>query len=336
MEGTSVLRLLALISLLSRSTNQVHLTVSPSRSQFFRGESVTLICEDENRSDGWTVRRNTTLETRKGCGDGWGKLNRPTCNISSLYKHETGLYWCESMSGSSSSSSSIQLSVSGGSVILQSPVLPVMEGDDVTLSCRAKNPTHNLPAAFYKDGSFIGDETTGNKILNSVKKSDEGLYKCNVKGHGESPSSRISVKEKPPTTSPPSSSSSSSVTPGPGSSSILPIVGSGCGLVILVLLVVVVLLVKRLHNKPKGDEGGRGEDDITSRNISMFQRKQKKTKPGTGNGCEAAAVYSAVKTGEVTFGEIIINEKKKKPKARENQPDPNLLYSSVRSPRVDL
>ncbi|XP_032438266.1 Fc receptor-like B [Xiphophorus hellerii] len=145
-----------------------------------------------------------------------------------MHPSDTGLYWCESMSGSSSSS--IQLSVSGGSVILQSPVLPVMEGDDVTLSCRAKNPTHNLPAAFYKDGSFIGDGPSGHMTLLHVSSSDEGLYKCNVKGHGESPSSRISVKEKPPTTSPPSSSSSSSekltnisdstVTPGPGSSSV--------------------------------------------------------------------------------------------------------------------
>ncbi|XP_023202524.1 high affinity immunoglobulin gamma Fc receptor I-like [Xiphophorus maculatus] len=277
-----------LVSCTEAEVFPVRLTVSPSRSQFFRGESVTLICEDENRSDGWTVRRNTTRGTRTECKDGWGEADGSTCNITSLYPSDTGLYWCESMSGSSSSSSSIQLSVSGGSVILQSPVLPVMEGDDVTLSCRAENPTHNLPAAFYKDGSFIGDETTGNKILNSVKKSDEGLYKCNVKGHGESPSSRISVKEKPPTTSPPSSSSSSSekltnisdstVTPGPGSSSILPLVGSVSGLVILVLLVVLVLLVKRLYNKPEGDEGGRGEDDITSRNIRMFQRKQKKTK----------------------------------------------------------
>ncbi|XP_027894575.1 vascular cell adhesion protein 1-like [Xiphophorus couchianus] len=199
MEGTSVLRLLALISLLSRSTNQVRLTVSPSRSQFFRGESVTLICEDENRPDGWTVRRNTSRETRTEC-KGWGTPAGSTCNMDYLLPGDTGLYWCESINGSSSSSSSIQLSVSGGSVILQSPVLPVMEGDDVTLSCRAKNSTHNLPAAFYKDGSFIGDETTGNKILNSVKKSDEGLYKCDVKGHGESPSSRISVKGKHPTT----------------------------------------------------------------------------------------------------------------------------------------
>ncbi|XP_027894579.1 high affinity immunoglobulin gamma Fc receptor I-like [Xiphophorus couchianus] len=193
MEGTSVLRLLALISLLSRSTNQVHLTVSPSRSQFFIRESVTLICEDENRPDGWTVRRNTTRGTRTRC-EVWGKLNCSTCNMNYLVPLDTGLYWCESMSGSSSSSSSIQLSVSGGSVILQSPVLPVMEGDDVTLSCRAKNPTHNLPAAFYKDGSFIGDGPSGHMTLLHVSSSDEGLYKCNVKGHGESPSSRISVK----------------------------------------------------------------------------------------------------------------------------------------------
>ncbi|XP_023202529.1 high affinity immunoglobulin gamma Fc receptor I-like, partial [Xiphophorus maculatus] len=209
MEETSLLRLISLISLLNRSTNQVHLTVSPSRSQFFRGESVTLICEDENRSDGWTVRRNTTRGTRNRCGDGWGKLNGSTCNMNYMHPSDTGLYWCESMSGSSSSSSSIQLSVSGGSVILQSPVLPVMEGDDVTLSCRAKNPTHNLPAAFYKDGSFIGDGPSGHMTLLHVSSSDEGLYKCNISRHGESPSSRISVKgrifsgEKPTTTAPP-------------------------------------------------------------------------------------------------------------------------------------
>ncbi|XP_032415750.1 high affinity immunoglobulin gamma Fc receptor I-like isoform X2 [Xiphophorus hellerii] len=177
-----------------------------TRSQFFEYESVTLICEDENGSDGWTVRRNTSRDTRKRC-EGWGKLNGSTCNMNYLLPEDTGLYWCESMSGSSSSSSSIQLSVSGGSVILQSPVLPVMEGDDVTLSCRAKNPTHNLPAAFYKDGSFIGDGPSGHMTLLHVSSSDEGLYKCNVKGHGESPSSRISVKEKPITSSPPSSES---------------------------------------------------------------------------------------------------------------------------------
>ncbi|MEQ2316832.1 hypothetical protein AMECASPLE_036567 [Ameca splendens] len=39
--------------------------------------------------------------------------------------------------------------------------------------------------------------------LHHVTSSDEGLYKCNIRGHGESPSSWISVSEKPPTTAPP-------------------------------------------------------------------------------------------------------------------------------------
>uniref|UniRef100_A0A087YLJ8 Ig-like domain-containing protein n=1 Tax=Poecilia formosa TaxID=48698 RepID=A0A087YLJ8_POEFO len=270
MKEAAAQRLIFLISLLlwmSDLVSPAALTVSPSRSQFFEGEKVSLSC-----SDGGTVRRNTSRGTRKRCGDGWGETDGSTCSIGFLYPHDSGLYWCESMSGSSSSSSSsIQLSVSGGSVILQSPVLPVMEGDDVTLSCRAKSPAHNLPAAFYKDGSFIGDGPSSNFTLKTVNRSDEGLYHCSISGQGESPSSRISVEEKPPTTSPPSSSSSSSSSSerptiisgstnssGPGSSPsslpLLPLAASGCGLVFLVLLVVLVLLVKRrVQNKPEGE-----------------------------------------------------------------------------------
>ncbi|XP_014827507.1 PREDICTED: protein turtle-like isoform X3 [Poecilia mexicana] len=203
MKEAAAQRLIFLISLLFWTSGQVlpvRLTVSPSRSQFFEGESVTLICEDENSSDGGTVRRNTTRKLSE-CKDGWGEADGSSCNMTYIMPDDTGLYWCESMSGSSSSSSSIQLSVSGGSVILQSPVLPVMEGDDVTLSCRAKSPAHNLPAAFYKDGSFIGDGPSGHMTLLHVSSSDEGLYKCSISGQGESPSSSISVEEKPSTTS---------------------------------------------------------------------------------------------------------------------------------------
>ncbi|KAK5618360.1 hypothetical protein CRENBAI_019432 [Crenichthys baileyi] len=217
MEETSLLRLISLISLLSCTTNQAGLTVSPSRSQFFEEDSVSLSCEEDNSSAGWTVRRNTT-KRQSECKDGWGEPTGSTCNISSLYEHDTGVYWCESREGAASSS--IQLTVSGGSVILQSPVLPVMEGDDVTLSCQTKTPS-NLPAAFIKDGSLIRTEPAGHMTLHHVTSSDEGLYKCNISGHGESPSSWISVSEisgtrAPPTTeapptlvAPPSGSSTS-------------------------------------------------------------------------------------------------------------------------------
>ena len=76
-------------------------------------------------------------------------------------------------------------------MILQSPVLPVMEGDDVTLTCTTK--TSNLSAAFYKDGSFIRTEPTGHMTIHHVSRSDEGLYKCNTISDGESPPSWITV-----------------------------------------------------------------------------------------------------------------------------------------------
>ncbi|XP_054912249.1 protein turtle-like [Poeciliopsis prolifica] len=205
---TSFLSVLALTSLLFCSTYQGHLTVSPRTSQYFQGKSVSLSCEEENSSTGWTVWRNTTRRRSK-CGDGWGEIKGSVCVINYILRKDTGVYWCGSINGSSiSSSSSMNLTI-GGSVILQSPVLPVMEGDDVTLSCRARNPTHNLPAAFYKDGSFIGNESSGSMTLLHVSSSDEGLYKCSISGSGESPSSRVSIKHKPPATSkaPPSGSS---------------------------------------------------------------------------------------------------------------------------------
>ncbi|XP_023201851.1 uncharacterized protein LOC111610933 [Xiphophorus maculatus] len=185
---------------------------------------------------------------------------------------DTGLYWCESMSGSSSSSSSIQLSVSGGSVILQSPVLPVMEGDDVTLSCRAKNPTHNLPAAFYKDGSFIGDGPSGHMTLLHVSSSDEGLYKCNISRHGESPSSRISVK-----------------------------------------------------GQRKPEDEAKDEKEITYSELKTFRNQQQPIRSSR----DPALVYSAVRTGDIEYGQINIRETGNHQRSREMDPGP--VYSAVRT-----
>ncbi|KAM4713913.1 Fc receptor-like protein 4 [Anableps anableps] len=200
----------------SKQCYHAGLTVSPSRSQFFRGESVSLSCEEDDSSAGWTLRRNTTRGNRTQCGGGWGKPAGSTCNISYVLEKDTGVYWCESREGASSSS--IQLTVTGGSVILQSPVLPVMEGDDVTLSCGTKTPPSSLPAAFFKNGVFIGNKTSGNMTLQQVTSSDEGLYQCSISDHGKSPSSRISVSGKPPAAPPTSWSLTTSKAPPPASS----------------------------------------------------------------------------------------------------------------------
>uniref|UniRef100_A0A8P4KNB0 Ig-like domain-containing protein n=1 Tax=Dicentrarchus labrax TaxID=13489 RepID=A0A8P4KNB0_DICLA len=167
------------------------LTVSPSSSQMFEEDSVTLSCEEDDSSAGWTLRRNTTRDTRTQCGVTWGEPAGSSCNISFIVPLDSGVYWCESREGATSNT--INISVTGGPVILQSPVLPVMEGDDVSLHCKTKTPPSNLTAAFYKDGSLIRTEPTGHMTIHHVSRSDEGLYKCHIGSHGESPPSWITV-----------------------------------------------------------------------------------------------------------------------------------------------
>ncbi|CAI5660087.1 unnamed protein product [Oreochromis niloticus] len=271
------------MSLLSCTTNQARLTVSPSSSQFFEYDSVTLSCEEDDSSAGLSLLRNASkLHCR-------GHLAKPTrCHISNIFTWDSGVYWCESREGPISNM--VNLTVTGGSVILQSPVLPVMEGDDVTLLCKTKTTPSNLPAAFYKDGSLIRKQPTGHMTIQHVSRSDEGLYKCDISGHGESPSSWITVTGEHTTTPAPTS------TPPPTSVSLSPVVLSvlsSCGSVcVVVLLVLLVLLVRRcVRRKPQA--------------------------------IDPAVVYSAVRTEDVTYGQIAIKPKK----TRDFKPEPDVVYS---------
>ncbi|MEQ2281594.1 hypothetical protein AMECASPLE_032053 [Ameca splendens] len=113
MTETSPRCLLFLTSLLCWTSSQVlpaGLTVSPSRSQFFEGDSVSLSCEEDNISAGWTVWRKKTGGTKSQCRE-WGTSSGSTCNIAHILIGDTGVYWCESREGAASSS--IQLTVSG-------------------------------------------------------------------------------------------------------------------------------------------------------------------------------------------------------------------------------
>ncbi|XP_055367461.1 uncharacterized protein LOC114850794 isoform X3 [Betta splendens] len=189
MERVSVQQLLFVMSLLCSRPALARLTVTPSRSQWFVGDSVCLSCEDDDSIAEWRLRRNTTRRVSL-CGDGWGTLNGSTCTISYILPLDSGVYWCESSLGFRSSS--INITVSGGSVILLSPVLPVMEGQNMTIYCRTKKSSI-LTADFYKDGSLIRTEPTGHMTIHHVNKSDEGAYKCSINASEESPSSWIQV-----------------------------------------------------------------------------------------------------------------------------------------------
>uniref|UniRef100_A0AAX7UGA4 Ig-like domain-containing protein n=1 Tax=Astatotilapia calliptera TaxID=8154 RepID=A0AAX7UGA4_ASTCA len=294
MEETCLCCLFSVISLLSCATHQARLTVSPSSSQFFKRNFVSLSCEEDDSSAGWTLRRNTSKQQRTQCGrDGWGKPAGSSCNISKLYESDSGVYWCESREGPISNMGN--LTVTGGSVILQSPVLPVMEGDDVTLLCKTKTTPSNLPAAFYKDGSLIRKQPTGHMTIQHVSRSDEGLYKCDISGHGESPSSWITVTDKHTTTPPPTSTPTPvSIITSPPDSLLLPVllpVGSVC---VVVLLVLVVLLVRQRVCRKSAVDLEKAEDGLTYSDLKELHHQQQSVKLST-DFVQEPDIYSLLK-----------------------------------------
>ncbi|XP_025761019.1 Fc receptor-like protein 5 [Oreochromis niloticus] len=229
------------------------LTVSPSSSQFFKGDFVSLSCEEDDSSAGWTLRRNTSKETGAEC-EKWGTPAGSSCNISVL-PLDSGVYWCESREGPISNM--VNLTVTGGSVILQSPVLPVMEGDDVTLLCKTETTPSNLPAAFYKDGSLIRKQPTGHMTIQHVSRSDEGLYKCDISGHGESPSSWITVTGRPTTTTSPTTSTNMPPTSAlpPSSTTLHLVIRVVCHLVVFCpYFISTLLLVSLYQHRAKGND----------------------------------------------------------------------------------
>ncbi|XP_044040291.1 low affinity immunoglobulin gamma Fc region receptor II-like isoform X2 [Siniperca chuatsi] len=169
------------------------LRVLPNRSQFFQYESVSLSCGQQGNPSEWRVNRNTSVHSNEECFSSWDGIDASHCSIDALYPSDTGVYWCESAAGECSEAASI--TVTAGSVILESPVLPVTAGDDVTLRCRNRTTSSSyLTTDFYKDGFLIRSSSTGNLTIHSVSTSDEGLYKCSVPGAGESPDSRLTVR----------------------------------------------------------------------------------------------------------------------------------------------
>ncbi|XP_041635000.1 low affinity immunoglobulin gamma Fc region receptor II-like [Cheilinus undulatus] len=170
------------------------LTVSPDRCQFFKYESLSLSCEENRKPSTWRVN----AETERGvseCGQDWGSVETSVCVITEAYQWNSGEYWCESQSGERSPA--LNITITDNSVILESPVLPVMEGESVTLRCTTqRNSSSPLVSVFMKDRSPVGASITGQVTLPTVSKSDEGLNMCVINDVGTSAESWISVRER--------------------------------------------------------------------------------------------------------------------------------------------
>ncbi|XP_036451847.1 carcinoembryonic antigen-related cell adhesion molecule 5-like [Colossoma macropomum] len=173
----------------------VSLIISPSRTQHFTTDRLSLSCEGQSESTGWRVRRYTHSGKVSDCSSDRRSVTGSTCNISSISTSHTGVYWCQSESGGRSSP--VNITVHNGDVILESPVHAVTDGDSLTLRCLYHSKPSNLTADFYKDGFLLQTQTTGEMTISSVSKSDEGLYHCKHSEKGESPKSWISVRGAP-------------------------------------------------------------------------------------------------------------------------------------------
>ncbi|XP_034146304.1 low affinity immunoglobulin gamma Fc region receptor III-like isoform X3 [Esox lucius] len=183
--------LLLFISRVAAGQSPGSLIVRPNRSQFFEYESVSLSCEVQGGSTGRRVERNPTSGKLTECGDGWGRFDGTNCIISSTKSTDSGVYWC----GSGKHKNTVNITVTDGHVILESPALPVTEGFNVTLKCRNKTNPSDLTADFYKDGSLIRTEYTGEMTIPAVSQSDQGLYSCRHPELGRSPESWMTVTD---------------------------------------------------------------------------------------------------------------------------------------------
>uniref|UniRef100_A0A8C2IW32 Ig-like domain-containing protein n=1 Tax=Cyprinus carpio TaxID=7962 RepID=A0A8C2IW32_CYPCA len=157
-------------------SHPVSLIVSPSRTQHFTSVSLSLRCEDQSNTTGWTVRRYRESWQLEKCSSSLsGSQTGSTCTIRDTFTYDSGVYWCQSESGEKHHP--VNITVHTG-VILESPVHPVTEGETLTLRCLDQNTTSpNLRADFYKDGSLIQNQTK-EMIISTVSKSQEGFYSC--------------------------------------------------------------------------------------------------------------------------------------------------------------
>ncbi|CAI5660974.1 unnamed protein product [Oreochromis niloticus] len=184
-----LMSIMILLFVQDQKVDAVSLRIVPNRLQFFVYESLTFHCEGVKYCEVVHKFRGKI----KSCSE--VTETRPTgssCPVKIVYTDNNGEYWYEPEAGRRSNI--INLSVTAGPVILESPAVPVLMEETVTLSCRMKNPS-NFKADFYKNGRLIHRSSTGNMTIHRIFKSDEGFYKCIISGVGESPESWLKVTD---------------------------------------------------------------------------------------------------------------------------------------------
>ncbi|KAI5104670.1 Fc receptor-like protein 5, partial [Silurus meridionalis] len=163
----------------------VSLIISPSRTQHFIGGSLSLSCEDQSNSTGWTVRRYTDSEGVLDCSQ-WGSVTGSTCIISFLYTSYTGVYWCESESGENSNP--VNITVHGESppvsLIISPSRTQYFTRDPLSLSCEDQSISTGWTVRRYTDSEGVLDCSQWGSVTGStchisfLSTSYTGVYWC--------------------------------------------------------------------------------------------------------------------------------------------------------------
>ncbi|CAI5661069.1 unnamed protein product [Oreochromis niloticus] len=160
--------------------------VTPNRLQHFEYESVSLHCDGSTQLRGF--RNNEAFSPTCGVKK---TSSGSSCVFDKVYQLDSGVYWCEAEGGERSNT--VNITVTGGSVILDSPAFAVPEGSSVTLLCKIKTASINF-AFFYKDDIILEKRAVEKISINNFSKLNEGLYKCSIPDVGESPGSWLVMK----------------------------------------------------------------------------------------------------------------------------------------------
>ncbi|XP_067380139.1 low affinity immunoglobulin gamma Fc region receptor III-like [Channa argus] len=169
----------------AQKAGEVFLRIDPNKLQFFEYESISLRCAGSHGPTEWRVLKKLPSESTQ-----WER-SAGSLNITPALVSHSGEYFCESKEGERSNS--INITITAGDVILESPAPPVKEGDNVVLRCR-KRSFPNLPSDFYKDGILSNTGYLGEVIIDKVSTSDEGSYKCRISvSHEESQEAQLTV-----------------------------------------------------------------------------------------------------------------------------------------------
>ncbi|XP_039517787.1 Fc receptor-like protein 5 isoform X2 [Pimephales promelas] len=280
----------------------VSLIISPSRTQHFTSDSLSLSCEDQSNSDGWTVTRFSDNWWPADCSSfPWGSQTGSTCTISSTSTSDTAVYWCQSKSGEKYHP--VNITVHSG-VILESPVHPVTEGDNLTLRCLYNHTSPSiLRSDFYKDESLVQNQTI-EMIIPTVSKSHEGFYYCKHP-RGESLKSWISVR----------ASGSDSPTP--------VIIGVIAGLTVAVLIIVFLVLLWCCRNK-----GVRSESRSTVSQQQNISQTSEQNQSEAGHNTLSDDVSGPT---EITYAEVELKSTKKQEKENKgNNSESGDIYSQLK------